>query len=113
MSKEIDKRENIARRVALEMRDHFRQPAIGHRAFVEVGADQDDAAAPQPCIHFLAAAAYAAAIRGGDGRKQGVRSMEGLRRGAGRIRTAARLRIPRHRDLRKQDRAASRRTIQE
>jgi hypothetical protein len=53
------------------------------------------------------------AIRGGDGRKRGVRSMEGLRRGAGRIRTAARLRIPRHRDLRKQDRAASRRTIQE
>src|SRR5262245_4885690 len=36
------------------LRDHFWQTAVGHRAFVQVGADQRHAAALQPPVHLLA-----------------------------------------------------------
>src|SRR5579871_6765154 len=36
------------------MRQHFRQTPIGHRTFIEVGADQHHAPIPQPGIHLLA-----------------------------------------------------------
>ena len=36
------------------MRQHFGQAPIGHRALVEVGADQCDAALVQPRIHLVA-----------------------------------------------------------
>src|SRR6516225_927123 len=34
--------------------DHLRQSSIGHRAFVEIGADQRDSALLEPAIHLLA-----------------------------------------------------------
>ena len=36
------------------VRQHFRQTAIGHRAFVEISANQRHAALCQPLVHFLA-----------------------------------------------------------
>src|SRR5882672_1141622 len=36
------------------MGDHLRQPPVGHRAFVEIRADQGDTAVLEPCIHRLA-----------------------------------------------------------
>src|ERR1700722_19398504 len=34
--------------------DDLGQATVGHRAFVEIGADKRDAALLQPCIHLLA-----------------------------------------------------------
>src|SRR5215471_21249852 len=36
------------------LRQHVRQAPIGHRAFVEVGTDQGDAALVQPAVHLVA-----------------------------------------------------------
>src|SRR5262249_58407591 len=36
------------------LRDHFWQAAVGHRAFIQVGADQRHAAVLQPPVHLLA-----------------------------------------------------------
>src|SRR5215470_8316346 len=37
--------------------DHLGQASIGHRAFVEISADQYDTAIPKPCVHFGASEA--------------------------------------------------------
>src|SRR5262249_36007442 len=34
------------------LREHLRQPPIGHRTFVKISADQHDAAGAQPIVHF-------------------------------------------------------------